>query len=364
MRLAAIVVAALVVAGCGDDGSTPTATPTSSSTQSAAASPSPSPSPNRSPSPSPEPTPPEELAPDQAEESEALVARFPVGKRPCAIEEDADGRVFVTSFDGATVFELDPDEPSTPVNRFQTGTDPCGIAAIDGQLWVAELGTHRVVRYDPDTGEELASVAVESDPWDLQPGPDLLWATERDSGRVIGIDPATAEIAVTVDGIPLPSGLVVTDDGTVWAASEGGDAIVRINGATGEVIDEIEAPSPRWFAESPGAVWASVVGAHEVWKLDAATGEVLARVDTGEGSVPLDLGYAQGWIWSPETGRGIVQMIDPDTAEIVGELKVLTGAWVAEPIADRVWVTNFNYRVRGHVYEIDPEAMPPPFEDR
>lgn len=365
MRPAATLVAiiVLVAAGCSDGTSAPADGPEAAAPSAAASA---SPTPSAAPSPSPSPTsttPPEDMAPNQAEDSEALLAQFPAGKRPCALEVDADGRVFVTSFDGASVLEFAAGG-TEPVGDFTTGVEPCGIAAIAGQLWVAELGTNSVVRYDPDSGEELARVTLESDPWDLQPGPRLLWVAERQTGRVLGIDPATAEIVVTSDDFTLPSGIEVTDDGTVWVADEQADEIVRIDGETGEVVSRIEAGSPRWFTESPGAVWASVVDDSEVWKLDAATGDVLARVDVGEGRVPLDLGYAQGWVWSPDSARGVIHMIDPDSAEIVGELKLLTGAWVAEPVGDQVWVTNFNYRVRGHIYVLDPEAMPPPFAER
>lgn len=309
--------------------------------------------------------PPEELAPDVEEESAAVLARFPAGNRPCALAVADDGRVFVTANSGDAVVEFDPAERGVQsLVRVRTGSQPCGVAVVGDRLWVAELGGPRLAAYDPDTGEELASVALEAEPWDLQAGAGRLWTVERGTGRLLGVDPTTAEVAVVVDDLRTPSGIAVTDDGTVWVADEGADQVVLVDGASGRVTRRLDAPSPRWFARSPGAVWVSVVGAHSLWRLDEATGDVELEVDLGEGRVPLDIGYSQGVVWSPDHGSGVVQTIDPESGRILGEVKLQTGVWVAEAVGSTTWVTNFDFRARGHVYELDAALMPPPFASR
>lgn len=292
------------------------------------------------------------LAPPQAQESAAIVEKLDAGRQPCALEVTASGRVFVTYLGGNDVAEFDA-ATGEELQRIRTGSSPCGVAAIDDQLWVAELGTDSVVRYDPDTGESLAVVELASDPWDLQPGAGYLWVVERSPGIVIRIDPQTGAESGRVEGFGSGSGLVVAN-GFVWLADELNNEVVRIDPETLAVVDRTTVGrAPKWFGDGPDAVW--VTTSEGVEKLDIETGESLLAVETGD--APLDLMVTDSEVWVPDSGLGVVYRIDAATGKVTDRLKLSTGVYVIEPVADAVWVLNFQFQARGHIHRLDP-AIP------
>lgn len=291
------------------------------------------------------------LPPPKAQESAAIIDRIDRGRQPCALETTASGRVFVTYLGGNDVAEFDP-TTGEQLQRIRTGTSPCGVAAVGEDLWVAELGTDRVVHYDVETGESLAVVELNSDPWDLQPGAGYLWVAERDPGALIRIDPDLGTETGRVDGLGSASGLVVAD-GLVWLADELNSEVVRIDPETLDIVDRTTVgTAPKWFGLAEDAVWVST--SDGVSKLDITTGETLLTVEAGDG--PLDLVVTETDVWVPDSGLGVVYRIDPSSGEVSDRLKLTTGVYVIEPVAETIWVLNFQFQARGHIHRLDPNV--------
>jgi tripartite motif-containing protein 71 len=111
--------------------------------------------------------------------------------------------------------------------------------AVDAQknVWVADSGNGRVVKFDP-SGKELLVIGKKGtgegefqNPW---------WAALDDKGRLFVVDPQTgwiqafdadgklaARLAGPTSGLYGPQGIAVAKDGTVLVADTGGNRIVR-----------------------------------------------------------------------------------------------------------------------------------------
>lgn len=95
-----------------------------------------------------------------------------------------------------------------------------------------------MLRVDPGSGEVTASARVCSGPQGLAVTARQVWTACTFSDQVVGLDPASLEVTsdVPVSGYPDP--LTVSPDGTLLVVPEQGPAVVSIDPASGEVVDE------------------------------------------------------------------------------------------------------------------------------
>jgi streptogramin lyase len=104
-----------------------------------------------------------------------------------------------------------------PVERF-----PWSLAAGDGSMWIGHHVLPKVLRFDPDTLQVTADIALEADPRGLAFGDGRLWvATEN---ALLGIDPDTGEVTNLAEFGPFPADTGLASaaylDGTVWVSIE------------------------------------------------------------------------------------------------------------------------------------------------
>src|SRR6266545_5118941 len=147
------------------------------------------------------------------------------------------------------------------------------VAYGAGSIWVASLGSgslQRLLRFDPDTGEQLADITVQGlTSWGvggggISFGAGGVWVVGSAGGEAVAqrIDPAVNEVVQTVtlgDGHPAD---VSVDESTVWVTLFRGPdldrtEVVRLDSATGSVTARIslETPWARDVAAGEGAVW-------------------------------------------------------------------------------------------------------------
>lgn len=122
-----------------------------------------------------------------------------------------------------------------------------------GNLWVTRALTNRVERYDAD-GVLTGVITVQS-PGAIRPGPDgLMYVTEGNAvtgllpgasaGAVLRFDPTAAQPVTTVviDGLAMPNGMAIADDGALYVADSGRGLLrIRPDGT----LDE------QWTANAP-----------------------------------------------------------------------------------------------------------------
>lgn len=156
-----------------------------------------------------------------------------------------------------------------------------------------------------------------------------VWVTGGEG--VVHVDPATGEV---VADIRVPGtgdyGRIAMGQGSVWVTApelrpDGSRGnLVRIDPATDEVTATVHIGGPiQGLAVGNGSVWVTVpdATASTVYRVDASTGRVADTVRVGEGAGPVV--FAEGSLWViHEWAGGSVDRIDPATGDVVDELDV------------------------------------------
>jgi streptogramin lyase len=208
---------------------------------------------------------------------------------------------------------------------------PTSIAHGEGSIWVAEsandgTGAGTVYRIDPDSAEILAEIAVPSVPgWEvggsgMEAAGGSLWIAgyydDGSQGALIRIDATTNELA---DVLPLGgqfAGDVAVDERGVWVTlfSEPSMELVRVD-PQGMVIDLRTSLGVDWAREVvsvDGHVWIEAMR-NRLLRIDPATGVVVQETRVpGSWSVTAADGDIWATSWTEEDGNTLVR-IDPAT---------------------------------------------------
>ena len=270
-----------------------------------------------------------------------LIDKIEVGEGPCAMTSHGND-VWISALGANVVARVDA-TTGRVVARLPVMTQPCGIAYVDGRLWVGG-GSGSVVDADPDTGEVAHRIELDASIWDLQPGFDSIWVTDRERGQLVRISAATAEVLARIDIGRSAEGVAITTD-AVWVASNMDHAVVRVDPRTNTIVATVTLPAgPDWFAVAPDALWVTLTDAGEAIRIDEDTNAVATRVKVGP--QPLDPAIVGGAVWIADGIDGTLTVLDPVSGAILAHLAVKTGAatdglWVAEGAAGVGWLLDF-----------------------
>lgn len=191
----------------------------------------------------------------------------------------------------------------------------------------------------PLADRQIAVIDMPGDPDWLVAGFGSIWV-KRDDGNVIRIDPSSHELMATIDADITNPGLCqgIGNDGTsIWACS--GPDIVRIDPATNEVVDVVEAH--KIYVQGR---LVSTTG--QVWILNGDNGDRLVGVDVETFGIgdPIaldaacyDLAVGDGSVWAACPTSNLVLRIDPATATVAARIDVDSPYLVAIG-TDAAWV--------------------------
>jgi DNA-binding beta-propeller fold protein YncE len=148
-----------------------------------------------------------------------VLARVPLGPDPVPPFVAGEYLWVVTAGD-QRLTRIDIDSLETvpvDVERF-----PWALAAGDGSMWIGHHVLSKVLRFDPDTLEVTADIALDADPRGLAFGGGRLWvATEN---ALLSIDPASNAVTSIAEFGPFPTDTGLTSvaylDGAVWVSIE------------------------------------------------------------------------------------------------------------------------------------------------
>jgi len=120
---------------------------------------------------------------------------------------------------------------------------------------------------------------------------------------------------------PLGGGALTVGLGAVWAMSDVGPTLMRIDPARNAVVARIKVPSPpESTAAGDGAVWLTYPSEDEVARIDPRTNKVTATIHVGP--QPAGLALAPGAVWVANAGGPSVSRIDPATNQVVTTIRV------------------------------------------
>jgi len=254
-----------------------------------------------------------------------------VGARPTAVTVCA-GSIWVTTR-GGTVFQVDPKSLTRHAVRV-TGTPsdvadvgdlaavvsgpPEQVTIVDAQfgqisgvvdlpgagvpataeafgrdVWVANPSGRRLDLLSPPYSAVAASVRLREAPRLVAAGESAVWAV---GFRTLWRVDARALRVVASTRLPFAPNAIDAGSGGVWLVDAGGDAVVRIDPATGRPTERIK------VGDAPTAI---AVGADAVWVANSADGTVSRMVPRRNvvdktisvGAEPVDLVAGLGAVW-------------------------------------------------------------------
>ena len=170
-----------------------------------------------------------------------------------------------------------------------------------GSVWVSQDLINRVTRIDPETGEVLATIAMPSQPFKLQPADGRMVVRTADS--YVTVDPATNTIV-----------------GTLLKADVGPNA------------------NRSWAAD--GALW--ICDGQRLHRYDPATLEPVAVVELGIdcGQVHATTDVATAWTYNEdpgESGQSRATFVDPTTNSVIATVDLSADAGVPIVLDDAVF---------------------------
>ncbi|MCL6415319.1 hypothetical protein MIB92_06630 [Aestuariirhabdus sp. Z084] len=206
-------------------------------------------------------------------------------------ESKKDGHIFITPSVQQAILEFDPISKTFTVHEMEEGYYPHTIR-VDQQdrVWFTLAISNQVAMFDRATGEFTY--------YDLPTRSFKESLTVSGSSIILqlarwGVPLHTLPIDKESMGLPLPYGIDVAPDGTVWFARLHTDAIGKIDPVSGEVI---MIPTPfkgprRLRADSRGHLWIAAFPEGQIVEFDPET-SVFTRYDMPTEPLGSDTPYS------------------------------------------------------------------------
>jgi serine/threonine protein kinase len=249
---------------------------------------------------------------------------------------------------------IDP-KTNTLAATFDLGSDPTGVTAGEGAVWVIHRDDNRISKIDPRTNSLAASGSAPG-PRDVAAGQGSIWVVNGDGRTVTQLD-ERSDAQLNIVEVPDSADLVASGAGAVWVGSPLTGTIARINPRSASVSESFLVPARRGtikeLAVGEGALWISsndiVADQYRVFRVDPSTGKVVSTIPIRLGAQGIDVGQDAVWVASP-LGNTVSQ-IEPSTNHVVRTIRVGDDPIAVAVGEGAVWVTNYS---DGTVSRIDP----------
>jgi hypothetical protein len=169
-------------------------------------------------------------------------------------------------------------EPAPVMQRFPVDDAPIGIVGLGNHVWAT--GDRYLLRINVETGATTSfATPVGTGSGSLGASADALWLADHRGNAVYRIDPATGGITATVE-MSRPVGVVATGD-AIWVGSEGFSGLTRIDPTSATVLGSVDIKGG--FAVGDGSLWFAQRAEARLLRVDLQTHEEQASID-----FPLD----------------------------------------------------------------------------
>ncbi len=263
---------------------------------------------------------------------EGILAEIAVGGSPCYLAEAA-GRIWVTSFDGNELHEIDP-ATNEVVRTYRMPGGPCGMVERDGTLWVETQNA--LVVFDPQRGEVIDRLPIDGGVFGVTSTRSGLWGVAGQAEQVVQIDPDSRRVVARVD-VEGPVGGLAVDGDRIWTVAAR-SALVRIDPTSHSIADRIELDSyePEGLAIGGNVLWVSSSFEGNVLRVDVRTGRVRDRLPV-DGS--LFGGIVIGGSYWVSGNNGTIFRLDAGSGEVVDQLDLVGFGPI--PAAGNLWTVDF-----------------------
>jgi YVTN family beta-propeller protein len=254
-------------------------------------------------------------------------------------------------------------DPATyqEVAAVAVGTNPAAVAAGGGSVWVANRQDGTVTVVNPATNQVQDTLpASGSGPVD-QGGPGLafasgsLWVANTTQRQVARVEPGGDPADIPVEASP-NAVAAAPDADSVWVAAgieSGGGLLARIDAGSNQVAQRIKVRhAPTGLAITPDGrtVWLATPDDRAIYRIDTRTSNA-RRAELP--LVPDQVAFGGGAVWVTSSESDAVLRINPTTSTVQATIRVGKGPGGIAFGAGRVWVAN---RQDGTVSVIDPQS--------
>ncbi|OWJ84771.1 hypothetical protein CDV52_07065 [Haematobacter missouriensis] len=178
-----------------------------------------------------------------------VVRSFETGANPSGIAVSDDGRLLAVTdrdSDALSLFDLGS---GAVVERVSVGHHPFGVTLREGQAYVADVLDNSVTVVDLGRRTVVGKVETGERPYAVAFAAGRGFVTDQYGGTLTVFDPGTLAVTGQVTVGDYPEGISVAADGrTLFVANWLSDSVMRIDGETLTVEQEIAMPpGPRAF---------------------------------------------------------------------------------------------------------------------
>jgi DNA-binding beta-propeller fold protein YncE len=222
-------------------------------------------------------------------------------------------------------------------NIAHTGIEDKAIAAItcegypdwveiDGKsVWISNEGLNLMQRIDPRVNKIVAAVKVNKPCAAFTIGYGSIWVASCGDNAIVRISLVSNSVLASI-ALPIADseGSIVAAEGGVWVLSDKNGRLSRIDPLTNKVSPVIEvAPNSFAAAAGYGSIWITNTGDNpnangSIQRIDPKLNKVIARIEVGK--QPRFLAVGEGGVWTLNQTDGSVTRIDPQTNKVVATI--------------------------------------------
>ena len=199
------------------------------------------------------------------------------------------------------------------------GSLPTGLAFDGKNLWIADAGTDKIYKINPETGEIISSFDSpgyhpEGLVWDGK----YLWHIDSGEKYIYQIDPATGK-ALKVLESNSPNPRDITWDGQyLWIVDFKADNILKISPVDGMMVQSFASPSaePTGITFDGKYLWIADRGTDRIYLVNPADGICLSSLRS-YGPFPYGLTWANGYLWNVDYENKEIYKIDVLSKDIL-----------------------------------------------
>ena len=230
-----------------------------------------------------------------------IVKRITIGARVFNLAA-APGAVWAIDNALSTAVRIDT-KTGEVTTRVPVGFQPYDVEWGFGSAWVANAGDGTVWRIT--NGKVVEKIKVGTEPNGLTAYRGALWVSDHTLGKVVRIDPVTNRITATlhVSGADWITGL-----GDSIYVSQETNRISRISVRTLKVTGVAKvARNPLGSAIVGKQLWVPCIDANEIDVVDPATMRVVARRTTAGGPIAVLSAFGRAWV-TQSTGTKLLRL--------------------------------------------------------
>jgi class 3 adenylate cyclase/streptogramin lyase len=232
-----------------------------------------------------------------------------VGRGPSSVSADR-GRVWVADETAGTVSRLDRTAGESEALG-QVGARPSTVL-VDGDLvWVSDPWNDLVSVLDARDGRLLRQLE-DIHARDLAAGYGSVWAADDLADSVVRIDPTTFAVVATIALAPESGpGALASDASGIWVAASRSDRLLRIDPQDNAITGPgISVTGPARVAAGAGALWVTGTLDDSLTKIDPGSGRVVTSVEVCDTPTAVAAGDEGAWV-ACTVARSVAR-VDPE----------------------------------------------------